>query len=127
MSNGLKIGVGIIALMLGMLGARWMFMPLGVAGEMGITLGGPLAYNTVRGDLGGMFIAGAILCVQGIRNGEGHWLQAIALVVGCVAVGRTVGLFADGFTGMALVSILVEVVMVAVLLAAARQLQLQRG
>lgn len=127
MSNGLKVGVGLVAAMLAVLAVRWMFMPLGVAEEMGIILGGPLAYNTVRGDLGGMFLAGAILCVEGIRSGEGRWLQAIALVVACVAIGRVVGLLADGFAAMALLSIAVEVVMVAVLLSAARQLRLQRG
>jgi len=125
MSNGLKVGVGLVALLLAFLGVRWMFVPQGIAAEMGITLAGPLAFNTVRGDLGGMFIAGTILCVLALRSGEGRWLQAVALVIGCVATGRFIGLLVDGFATMAAISIVVEVVMVATLLAASQQLSVQ--
>jgi hypothetical protein len=116
----LKILVGVVALLLALLGVRWMFMPESVAVELGIVLGSAEALNTARGDLGGMFLAAAGLCALGLRSGDGRWLQAVAAVIGCVAVGRLVGIVLDGFSATAGTSIAVEVVMVAILLSAAR-------
>ena len=102
------------------LGLRWMFAPYGIAAEQSITLGDVVALNTARGDLGGAFVAAGVLCAIGLRTGQGIWLQAVAVIVGSVAVGRVVGMVSDGFATSSLVPFAVEVVMVAVLLAAAR-------
>jgi hypothetical protein len=118
----LKLLVGLIALMLGSVGLRWMFAPASVAADLGITLGDAVALNTGRGDLGGMFIAGALLCGFGVARENGGWLQAVALLLGCVASGRAVGILSDGFTPQAGVSIAVELVMLAVLLLTARRM-----
>lgn len=123
MSKGFKIATVVIGVLLGVLGLRWMFTPLSMGAELDISLGSAVALNAARGDLGGLFIAGAILCLLGVRQAEGRWLQAVALVVGCVAVGRSVGIAADGVAAMSVVSIAVEVAMVATLLAAARQMR----
>ena len=117
----LKALVGVVALLFALLGVRWMFMPASVAGELGIVLGSAEALNTARGDLGGMFLAAAGLCAMGLRSGDGRWLQAVAAVVGCVALGRLVGIALDGFSATAGMSIAVELVMVAILVSAARQ------
>ena len=45
---------------------------------------------------------------------------SVALLVGCVAVGRCVGITLDGFAAGSLMPLLLEIVMVAVLLLAAR-------
>ena len=120
MAMVLKVLVGVVALLLALLGVRWMFMPESAAVELGIVLGSAEALNTARGDLGGMFLAAAGLCALGLRSGDGRWLQAVAAVIGCVAVGRLVGIVLDGFSATAGTSIAVEVVMVAILLSAAR-------
>jgi hypothetical protein len=49
-------------------------------------------------------------------------LQAAALLLGCVAAGRTVGLVADGFASETVTAIVVEVIMIAVLLLTARRM-----
>lgn len=119
MSRTLKVLVGLVCVLLALLGVRWMFAPLGMAKEIGMGLATLDALNVARGDLGGMFIAGAILGVIGLRSGDGRWLQAVALVIVCVAIGRAVGIYADGFAAMSLISIAVEVAMTAILLTAA--------
>jgi hypothetical protein len=69
-----------------------------------------------------MFIAGALLCGLGVARENGRWLQAVALLLGCVASGRAIGIVADGFTSQAGVSIAVELVMLVVLLLTARRM-----
>lgn len=120
MRIGLKIGVGVIALLLALLGFRWMFAPESIAQEQGMVLGGLHALSTGRADLGGMFVGATLLCLLGLRAGQEQLLVAVAVVIGAIAVGRTVGLVADGFDRTNAVLIVVEVLMVAVLLGAAR-------
>lgn len=122
MTMVLKGLVALIALLLGVLGLRWVFAPVGAAAELGIALDGPLALNTVRGDIGGLFIGGAILCGIGLARGDGRPLRAAALLLACVAVGRMIGVASDGFVPQAGVAIAVELAMVALLLLAARRL-----
>ncbi|MCP4005117.1 MAG: DUF4345 domain-containing protein [bacterium] len=121
MTTPLKVLVGIIAVLLALLGLRWMFDPNAAAESVGMVLNSPDALNTARGDLGGMFLACVALCIQGIRSGEGRWLLAVATLVGFVAAGRVIGLAMDGSSSAALTSIPIELGMVAVLVIAARQ------
>jgi len=121
MTGRSKVLVGLVCVLLGVLGLQWMFMPLPTATTLGIVLTTPEALNTARGDLGGMFIAGAVLGMLGMRTGDGRWLQAVATVIAFVAIGRTVGLMNDGFATMSVVSIAIEIAMVAILLHAASQ------
>jgi hypothetical protein len=120
MALALRILVGITGILLAFLGLRWMFAPYGIAAEQSITLGDVVALNTARGDLGGALVAAGVLCAIGLRTGQGLWLQAVAVIVGSIAVGRVVGMVSDGLAMSSLVPFAVEVVMVAVLLAAAR-------
>jgi len=119
MQIALKILVGVVALLLGALGVRWMFAPVSAAAEFAISLDNARALNVARGDLGGMFIAGALLCALGLVRTDGRWLRPVAVVLGCVAAGRVVGVVADGYTPTAGISIATEVVMSTVLLLAA--------
>lgn len=123
MLTGLKALVAVIAALLGVLGLRWMFAPASAAAEVGIGLGDAVALNTARGDLGGLFIAGALLCGVGLARGNAGFLEAAALVLGCVAVGRVVGVVVDGFSPAALVAIVVELVMLSVLLLTAARMK----
>ena len=97
MNAVLKGLVALIGLVLALLGVRWVFAPEGAAAEQGLGLGGVVALSTARGDVGGLFLGGALLCAIGLVRGDGRWLQAAALLLGCVAAGRTVGVVADGW------------------------------
>ncbi len=120
MSIALRILVGVVAALFAMLGARWMLAPTTIAAEQAMTLASPVALNTARGDIGGLFVGGALLCVLGLVRKQGHWLQAAAVLVGCVAVGRVLGMALDGFAPESGSAFAVELVIVAVLLLAAR-------
>ena len=115
MRVALNIGVGITALLLAFLGVQWMFTPESIASEQGVMLHGLPALSLARADLGGMFLGAALLCLLGLRPGQGALLIAVAVVIGAIAVGRTVGLVADGFHANMAALVGVEVVMVAVL------------
>jgi hypothetical protein len=119
----LKVVVGLIGLMLAVgLGLRWMFVPETVGAELGITLGDIVALSTARADLGGMFLGAGTLCALGLRSGEGRWLQAAAVLIGAVAVGRALGLVLDGYATQLLVFLVLELVMVGALLTTAAQM-----
>ncbi len=121
MRIALNVGVGITALLLALLGVRWMFAPESIALEQGVTLQGLSALSLARADLGGFFVGAALLCVLGLRTGQGQLLNAAALLIGEIAVGRTIGLIVDGFDGSMALLIGIEVAMVAVLLLSARR------
>ena len=121
MRIALNVGVGITALLLALLGVRWMFAPESIALEQGVTLQGLSALSLARADLGGFFVGAALLCVLGLRAGQGQLLNAVAVLIGAIAVGRTIGLFVDGFDGTMALLIGIEIAMVAVLLLSARR------
>ncbi len=119
----LKVVVGFIGLILGVgLGLRWMFVPESVGAELGITLGDIAALSTARADLGGMFLGAGTLCALGLRSGEGRWLQAAAVLVGAVAVGRALALVVDGYAPQMLVFLVVELLMLGALLTTAARM-----
>ncbi len=121
MRIALNLGVGITALLLAFLGVRWMFAPEAMAAEQRVALEGLPALSLARADLGGFFLGSALLCVLGLRPGQSLLLNTVAVLVGAIAVGRTIGLVADGFHANMAVLIGIEIVMVAVLVLAARQ------
>ncbi len=121
MRIALNAGVGITALLLALLGVRWMFAPESIASEQGLTLQGLHALSTARADLGGLFLGAALLCVLGLRAGYGQLLNAVAVIIGAIAIGRTIGLVADGFHASMALLIGIEIAMVAVLLLSARR------
>ncbi len=77
--------------------------------------------SLARADLGGFFVGAALLCVLGLRTGQGQLLNAVAVLIGAIAIGRTIGLFVDGFHGTMALLIGIEIAMVAVLLLSARR------
>ena len=125
MRMALNVGVGITALLLGLLGFQWMFTPEAIAQQQGVMLHGLPALSLARADLGGLFVGGALVCVLGLRAGQGQLLNAMAVIIGAIAVGRTVGLAVDGFDASMATLIGVEIVMVAVLVLAARRPAIQ--
>ncbi|MGB0922179.1 MAG: DUF4345 family protein [Alphaproteobacteria bacterium] len=120
MENVIKIGVGLVALLFTFNGLMLMFAPEAGIGGFAITAEGPAGLNTVRGDLGGLFLGGAILAALGMFKNKAY-LLALAIVLGVIMLGRIIGLSADGFAPTTLVFLLIEAVAVTVLIMAHRQ------
>jgi len=127
MSLALRSGCGLVGLLFLMLGVRWMFAPAGIAAEQGIQLLDSLGYNTARGDIGGLFMGGALLIAIGLIRENAAWLRVMTVVVGCVAFGRAVGMVIDGFAITSFVPFALELVIIALLLATARDLEKDDG
>lgn len=123
MSLALRSMCGLVGLLFLMLGVRWMFSPEAIAAESGIALLDTLGFNTARGDIGGLFISGAVLVTVGLLRAKAEWLRAMAVMVGCVALGRAVGMLLDGFAGASLTPFVIELIIVAVMLGTARDLE----
>jgi hypothetical protein len=117
MRIALTVLVGLVALLMLPLGVQWMFSPGETAEGFGITLIGQDALSTARGDLGGMFLAGAAMAVIGLVTGNATWLRALALLLGMIALGRVVGFAQEGMGPEGTRAFVAEILMCAVLLA----------
>ncbi len=114
----LQILVGLATTMLLGLGTMSMFAPRRMVKNFAIEPIGVAGLNTIRSLIGGLFIASVALLVYGLASGETLGFLAVALLLGAVAVGRVVGLLADGFDQAVVPPLLVELVIIAVLIAA---------
>lgn len=111
--------VAITCLPLTALGLRSMFAPSSIGKAMSITPEGSVGLNTIRGVLGGLFLASVSMLGLGIAMREGLWFMAVSLLMGVVILGRLVGIAVDGFDRAVVPPLVVELVIGGVLLAAA--------
>jgi len=118
-----RILVGLVALFFVAWGLRFYFAPQAMAVEFFVTPLDPGGLSTVRGDLGGMFVAVGAFAALGLRSGYARWLTAAAAIVGAVAFGRLIGFVVDGPAPTAVVAFVVELVFVAILIFGARTLR----
>jgi hypothetical protein len=72
--------------------------------------------------IGGLFLASVALLVIGLTTGQTLGYVAVAILMAVVALGRIVGILADGFDKAVLPPFVVELVIIAVLLSAHYQL-----
>jgi hypothetical protein len=122
MKLGWKLAVAAIGMLFALLGVRWMFSPAAIATEQGMQLTNAVGFNTARGDIGGLFVAGALLCAIAIPSRDRRWLDAMSLLVACVALGRIVGIASDGFAPTSGGALGIEIAMLIGLRGAARSL-----
>lgn len=121
MENVWKIGVGLLAFLFTINGLVMMFAPETGMSNLGLTVAdmddAALGLNTVRGDLGGFFLGGAILAMWGILKNPAY-LMALAIVISVVMLGRIIGIATDGFAFTSLLFFIIEGVIVGVLVLA---------
>ena len=118
----LQILVGAAALMLLGLGTMSMFAPRRMVNNFAIEPVGTAGLSTIRSVIGGLFIASVAMLVLGLATGQTLGFAAVALVLGAVAFGRIVGIVSDGFDKAVVPPLVVELVIIAVLIAAYTQL-----
>ncbi len=119
----MKKALRIVSILIGVLAfataMQFAFLPARAAGRLGMKLlEGPGA-STQLGDIGGLFLAVAVLVGLAQRRGQAGLLLAPAILVGCAAVMRTL-VSLTGHAPFAPQFILPEVVLAALLFAAAR-------
>lgn len=123
MEMSLRIVVVLIGLLFAFMGLNLMFNPLGSAEGMGLTPIGELGLNTLRGDLGGLFLASTVLLSIALIQRRAEWFLAVAVLMSAIALGRIVGFVLDGNPSDATLTALgFEIVITAVLIFASRRL-----
>ncbi len=118
-----RILVGLVAVFFLVWGLRFYFSPDAMAASFSIAPSGVPGLSTVRGDLGGMFVAVGVLAAAGLRRGSHRLLYTAATIIGAVAFGRFVGFAFDGTPMTSVVPFVAELVFVAILLFGALRLR----
>ena len=108
-----KIIPGLVALLFLSMGLNALFDPMGAALQFGVEPQGSLGLSTLRGDLGGMFLTCTVLLGLGVWKAQGHWLVAVAILMGLIAAGRIVGFMIDGEPNPAAVTAFVAEIVIA--------------
>ncbi|WP_170333347.1 DUF4345 family protein [Ruegeria arenilitoris] len=122
METTLNILVVLATLMLAGLGLTSMFAPRRMVANFAIEPVGTAGLSTIRSVVGGLFLASVALLVIGLTTGQTQGYLAVAILMGVVAIGRIVGILADGFDKAVLPPLLAELVIMAVLITAHSQL-----
>lgn len=122
MEKGLRIAVVLIGvtMVLGALG--FMFSPEAMEAQFSVVASRVDGMGTLRGDLGGLFLTLAIFTLYGSRPGKSAWLAVPVVFMLTVLLGRTIHILIDGLSEPAIRSVVVEIISLAVLEAARRQL-----
>ncbi|MBO9449850.1 DUF4345 family protein [Tropicibacter sp. R16_0] len=124
METTLNVLVILATLMLSGLGIMSMFAPRRMVANFAIEPVGTAGLSTIRSVIGGLFLASVALLVIGLTTGQTLGYVAVAILMGVVAIGRIVGLLADGFDKAVLPPLVAELVIIAVLTTAYVQLSL---
>ena len=114
--------VGLAGLVLLGLGAMSMFAPKRMVKNFAIEPIGAAGLSTIRAIIGGLFLASVALLVSGLITGQTLAFIAVAVLMGVVAIGRVVGIVADGFDKAVVPPLVVELVIIAVLVSDHTQL-----
>ena len=118
MEPALQITVIVFCLPLAVLGLRSMFKPEGMSQDMSLALQGAAGRNTMRGVIGGLFLACVSMLALGLATGQTVWFLAVAIFMGVVVFGRLVGILADGFDKAVVPPLAVELVIAGALISA---------
>ena len=118
MELAVRVLVGLIGLPLLALGLKSMFRPVSMLDDLALDPRGAAGLNTVRGVIGGLFLACVAMIGLGLLQSQTLWFVAVALLMGLAALGRVVGIALDGFDRAVVRPIVAELVIAAVLVGA---------
>lgn len=122
METTLNVLVILSTVMLTGLGGMSMFAPRRMVANFAIEPVGTVGLSTIRSVIGGLFLASVALLVIGLTTGQTQSYVAVSILMAVVAIGRIVGLLADGFDKAVLPPLVVELVIIAVLISAHMQI-----
>jgi len=101
----LVLGIGFYAFP-DLLAAAFLIQPLHIQG-----------LNSIRGDLGGVFMGMSLFCLFGAITARRRWLGVAILFLLLVVFGRLLSFALDGFSAAGLQSVIIEAVLLAILTA----------
>ena len=118
--RGLACLVGLVLLAMGI---RAQLDPAGAAQSLALAPIGVGGLASVRADLFGLFTGTAVASIYGAIRVRRDFLLVAALIIGIIAAGRVASIFIDGMAPTSVPATLIEVLMVAVLLACRKSLR----
>ena len=116
-----RILAGLVGLVLASTAVTWIVDPTAAALSLGMPLLDGIGRSTQIGDMSSFFVGGTLLCFMGALRQQGHWLQAVALLLTLTAIFRTLAWAVHG-ADLTVVFIVAEVVMATILLFSAMQM-----
>ena len=94
-NQGLRIIIGLIAVVLLVNGFQWAFIPQNLLDTYGIVAESPLGINMLKSDIGAGLISAAIfLMMFALKNG--FWFYPAAILTASFLIIRIISLFVDG-------------------------------
>ncbi|MDZ4380274.1 MAG: DUF4345 family protein [Parvibaculum sp.] len=107
-----RIGVALVGLFSLAMGAMAFASPVQLGEMLGLGALSPLGANSLRADLGALFLAGGLASLLALFAGRAQWMWGVAVLYGLAVVGRVLGLVLDGPAEGVVQSIVVELVLV---------------
>ena len=107
-----RIGVALVGLFSLAMGAMAFVSPVQLGEMLGLGALSPLGANSLRADLGALFLAGGLASLLALFAGRAQWMWGVAVLYGLAVVGRVLGLVLDGPAEGVVQSIVVELVLV---------------
>jgi ribonuclease Z len=123
MQTVLRYLAGLAGLFLLFLGLMFLLRPGSQAIQFAVFPSGNGGLSTLRADLGGPFIGMGLFALMGAFRGRSSLLAVPASFLGLIVFGRLLNLMLDGSSPIGARSLLIEVILGAILLAAALVLQ----
>ena len=109
-----RLAIAAQALFMLFMGSQFVLRPVETAANFAIGPLAPLGNATLRADMGGFFVSGALFALYAaVRGVRGPLLVPIVLML-CAIVGRLISFAVDGVVPGAVPPIVVEVVMLAI-------------
>jgi len=106
-----QIIVGVLTLPMLALGFKCLLKPTTMLEDLAIDPRGEAGLNTIRGMMGGLFLSCATMLILALVTGNTVWLLSVAAIMAWAAVGRLIGIAADGFDKAVTRPLIVEIVM----------------
>ena len=108
--------VVISSLTLLLFGLKAMFMPRTMLDFFDMDPRGVFGMNNIRGNLGGMLVACAMMMLIGLYTQNNTWLFASIVLIGVLLVGRIISFIVDGRAPAALSALVIEILIIGVLI-----------
>jgi hypothetical protein len=117
MLMGLRLGVGVFAILFLLIGLGFLFRPANLAAKFFLSANGNQGLATLRADMTAFFIGSALFALAGAWTGRPGWLLVPLALVGIAFVGRLLSLVLDGAARTAFPPMIAEAVIMALLAA----------
>lgn len=122
MTRILQALIALIGLLYLVMWLQLMFSPEAMVEQFALQPKGIEGLNSLRANVGILFLAGSVFCFLALWKSSGQWLLAAATLTGGAALGRLIGFIMDGISQQAAVGFVFELLIVTLFVVAHRQI-----